>query len=231
MQSWVINSRNFTQEFIVSLYCMYPSAARSSHAPPIWSFPWYSVSFPTQQHLRQGSFNSPLAATTESELNPPTRLVGHGTPSWLAKWHCPMDYQLSPLCCSPLDLACWHSLIVAIVCPATTKCLTLSSKFVMKLNCYHDHRDWVSSIWTLFVCHKAMLSDPSPNGEHYVFIDRQIAYFKLSINLQHCFESLQELNKDKHPCSPLSWTHIFYLIFLYFIRIYLMKYSCLSPYH
>ena len=30
---------------------------------------------------------------------------------------------------------------------------------------------------------------------------------------------------------PLSRTHIFYLIFLYFIRIYLMKYSCLSPYH
>ena len=33
------------------------------------------------------------------------------------------------------------------------------------------------------------------------------------------------------PEAPLSRTHIFYLIFLYFIRIYLMKYSCLSPYH
>ena len=29
----------------------------------------------------------------------------------------------------------------------------------------------------------------------------------------------------------MSQTHIFYLIFLYFIWIYLMKYSCLSPYH
>ena len=35
---------------------------------------------------------------------------------------------------------------------------------------------------------------------------------------------------DDEP-NPLSRTHIFYLIFLYFIRIYLMKYSCLSPYH
>ena len=46
--------------------------------------------------------------------------------------------------------------------------------------------------------------------------------------------------KGKGPVFPpyvpgsgggLSQTHIFYLIFLYFIRIYLMKYSCLSPYH
>ena len=29
----------------------------------------------------------------------------------------------------------------------------------------------------------------------------------------------------------MSRMHIFYLIFLYFIRIYLMKYSCLSSYH
>ena len=36
---------------------------------------------------------------------------------------------------------------------------------------------------------------------------------------------------DDSSLHQVSWTHIFYLIFLYFIWIYLMKYLCLSPYH
>ena len=38
--------------------------------------------------------------------------------------------------------------------------------------------------------------------------------------------------KQVHTCKRyMSRMHIFYLIFLYFIQIYSMKYSCLSPYH
>ena len=36
---------------------------------------------------------------------------------------------------------------------------------------------------------------------------------------------------DKENETPMSRTRMFYLIFLYFIRIYSMKYSCLSSYH
>ena len=42
---------------------------------------------------------------------------------------------------------------------------------------------------------------------------------------------LQVTCVDLDPRPALSRTHIFYLIFLYFIWIYLIKYSCLSPYH